>query len=454
MIKKGNIIAVILNLLCVMTGLWESVFLSDNLINHNLFVWFVTFSLIFTVIYDFENMIRPMSYFILSFFIFVWMRILLNSILKTSVITVGAGITDLNIQKTTLFLGITMCAMTTGVLVTESILNQRQKDILLAKSKIYISPVINALLVSSAIICFLLFLLDSIKKIEIMQAHDYLNVSENIMLLGVHFFRFGKYFLLLWILIGKSEKRIFVASTILLLASAGYLMRGARGYAICYFFLWLLLFIRRHKIKFINLMLIGFLLIILANSILEYRLGFSISSGVFDMVVKTLHSQGASVEPVFGAVNFKDTLLEVFPKNEILSRGDFGNYIDDVRGVNFEAGGFSTSFFAELYFIGMPGGILFAGLLSLCVGVMEHAFKCISRFPDKSNYYMILIFMTCPNLIYFARSNIRDYIFKSLTSYMILTVLIYLACRKTGLIGTIGPGIKNTPEKGEGIYGL
>ncbi len=106
---------------------------------------------------------------------------------------------------------------------------------------------------------------------------------------------------------------------------------------------------------------------------------------------------------------------------------DFGIYVDRIRVTGFEAGGFGTSFFAEAFFAGFPVGILFAALFSVCVGIMEYAYKAVRKSSGAALYAQILLFMTTPNLIYFARSGLHDYIFKTLSTLAIIAVLWWTA---------------------------
>ena len=63
---------------------------------------------------------------------------------------------------------------------------------------------------------------------------------------------------------------------------------------------------------------------------------------------------------------------------------------------------------------------------------MEHAYKVGIRNKEKANYCDILLFMTCPNLVYFARSNIHDYVYKSLSTYVIIILLSFAAKQYLG----------------------
>lgn len=431
MIKDGNKISIYWNMACLCMGFLFYCFMLDSTFGFKFFVGMVTSCLIFTVLYNYKQIIRPMSYFILSFVVFVWSRILLNICFGTDIISIGNGINDINIHRTTYFLGILMCGMVAIAIVVTEIMNSSSKHFLLAKERICVNSWFSVLIVVLAIVFFILFLADSIAKINVIKTQNYLSVSESIMLEGYNYFRIGKYLLILWILVGKNEKRVYISSIILVIASCGYLMRGARGYAICYFFMWLLLYAREHKIRIISLLVVGLGLIMLANWIIEYRMGLQLTNGMADTIIKTLHSQGASIEPVFGALNFKKEILDIFPQNELLFRDDFGSYIDVARGVNFASGGFGTSFFAEVYVMGAPS-IIFVFMMAIGVGIMEYAYALSIKM--KNSYYELIIFLNCTNLIYFARSNIKNFPLRMITAYVMAFILISIARSGVGCL--------------------
>lgn len=414
------------NVIAIFFGSIE-LFSLESSILHIVFVCFASLALGSSILYDSKNLIRPQFFFVLSFFVFVWMRILLNIFFDTEVITTGNGITTANINRTSIYLGITMCFMCCVATVVGELLKRSKLKLLEGAPHIVIAPIFEKILILIAIVLFCIFLLDSYKKIGIINSHDYLMVSENIMLEGYKYFTFGKWVIILWILIGKDKNRFFIGSTILAVAAIGYLMRGARGYAICYIFMWLLFCAIKHRIKFTSLVLIGLGLIFLADFILSYRLGWSVASGFWNKIISTLNSQGASIENVFGSVVFKDELKQVFSIADIFSRSDYGNVVDRVRGTGFSMGGFGSSFFAEAFFIGFPIGFLFIILLATCVGTMEYAYQVIKRDESKANYAQILLFMTTPNLIYFGRSSMYDYIFKSIATIVIILFLQTIA---------------------------
>lgn len=422
-LHKGYLYIIELYLFSILTGLISFVFI-DNKFLHIIFVIITSIALISTIIYNRKNVIRPLTFLIISFFVFLWMRIILNIICGSSVISVGRGITDKNINIVTLYLGITECIICGLAIIISEYLSHKHIIIINRSSRVTTKQIwIQNILFLTALFFLFLFLYDSYRKMGIVRAHNYLNVSESILLMGYRYFTIGKWILLLWLIISKSENRFMIGSTVLVIASAGYLMRGSRGYAICYFFLWLMIYSIRHKIKIRYLILIGISLIFLANFILEYRLGWSVANGFKNVLFATLHQQGASIEPVFGSVIFKNEILKEFTKIDLFRTGIYGIIVDRVRDTGFDAGGFGSSFFAESYFLGFPFGLVFHALLALCVGIMEYAYNSIVKSKKSRPYAILLIFMTTPNLIYIARSSIHDYIFKTISTLIIIMVL-------------------------------
>lgn len=422
-VRKGYLYIIELYLFSILVGLISFMFIDNNFL-HTIYVTVTSIALISTIIYNRKNVIRPLTFLIISFLAFLWMRIVLNVIYGSSVISVGKGITDRNINIVTLYLGITGCTICGLAIIISEYFSHKHITIIKKHSKVTTNQIwIHRTLFFMALAFFALFLYDSYKKMGIVRTHNYLNVSENILLMGYRYFTIGKWILLLWLVISKNKNRFMIGSTVLVIASAGYLMRGARGYAICYFFLWLMIYSIKHKIKIRYLVVIGISLIFLANFILEYRLGWSVANGFRNVIFSTLHQQGASIEPVFGSVIFKDEILKEFSKIDLFKTGTYGVVVDRVRDTGFTSGGFGSSFFAESYFLGFPFGFIFHVLLALCVGIMEYAYNIIMKSKKNKPYAMLLIFMTTPNLIYVGRSSLHDYIFKTISTLIIIVIL-------------------------------
>jgi hypothetical protein len=390
---------------------------------HILYVAFVSFTLIATVLQDEKNVIRPFSYLILSFFVFVWMRYILNLLFGTEVISIGQGITDANVNLVAIYLGWAMNLICVTCLIVEGTLTHIDGVFIKSHRRLVIPRWAETMLVVLALCFFAMFLLDSVRKITVINSRDYLAVSETIMVQGYRLFSMGKYLIILWILFGTHKDRFFWGSTILMVSGVGYLMRGARGYAIMYIFMWLMFFSFRHKIKLVWLFTLGLALIYLANFILSYRLGWSVASGFKNILISTLNSQGASIEPVFGSVIFKKEISKYFEIYELFTRYDFGIIVDRVRGTGFTMGGFGSSFFAEAFFMGIPLGIIMMMVAGGCAGALEYAYKLVKKSNGRMEYAQMLLFMTIPNLIYLGRSSVKDFVIKTVVTIVILGLL-------------------------------
>ena len=202
-------------------------------------------------------------------------------------------------------------------------------------------------------------------------------------------------------------------------------------------FLWLLFYSQKRKIKLVFLLIIGVGLLYLANFILSYRMGLSVASGSINIIKSVLYQQGASVEPVFGSVIFRDQIKEYFSPIDLFLRNDFGIFVDRLRGVPWVSGGFGSSFFAESYFWGFPLNIVFLVIVGMCVGFVECAFRISSKkyrikklletdtdVPVYSaEFANIILFMTIPNLVYLGRSSLKDFMIKTIMVVAILAII-------------------------------
>lgn len=427
--KKCCILSI--NGLSILLGLILSLNGTNELLR-NVYILGVFVSLAIVVFSQKDDLMRPMSYLIISFVIFLWARPLLATFKDISIISAGNGITDRNITETILFLGIMQ-----NIIIIISVLFAPVYDkviVVINKERKYkFGKDIEIIVFAVSAVFLLIFLGDSIIKIPVILQNNYLAISENILLDGYVYFRIGKLAILVWVIFGTKENRFEIATTLLFVATIGFLIRGARGYFISYFFLWFLFFAKNRKIKILPLCLIAVGLILLANFVLFYRMGWTVSAGVFDTIIDTLYSQGASIEPVFGSMHFTSEIGQMFPKAELLFRYDFGNFIDQARGVAFVSGGFGDSFFAELYFLGLPFATAFLTGISFCVGFLEKVYFEAKKRGTYKNNFNLLLFMTMPNLIYFARGDIKDFIFKTLISLVFVFVLVNIKKKTTEL---------------------
>lgn len=431
MVSKKNRYILAIHALSILIGICL-VFNHSNQLLRNIYIIGVFLSLVVVVFSQKDNLLRPMSYLIISFVIFLWARPLLSTFKEINIISAGNGITSKNIVNTTVFLGITQ-SLIIIISILFSPIYEKVISAINKERKFKFDKDIEIAIFIIAAFFLLIFLGDSVLKIPVILENSYLAISENILLDGYIYFRIGKLVILAWVIFGVKENRFEIATTLLLVASLGYLIRGARGYFISYFFLWLLFYAKNRKIRIIPLFLMALGLILLANFILFYRMGWTNSFGVYDTVVSTLYSQGASIEPVFGSMHFTNEIGEIFPKAELLFRYDFGNFIDKARGVAFESGGFGDSFFAELYFLGFPFATIFLAGISFCVGLLEKSYFEAKKREEFKNNFNLMLFMTIPNLIYFARGDIKDFIFKTLISYIFIFVLVNIKKKTTNI---------------------
>ena len=429
MSKRHGEIVIALNLFSLIVGIVNLLMLESEIV-HTLYIVIVSVTLLGTIVVKEKTWIRPYSYMILSFVVFVWMRYVLNILVDTDIISIGNGINPLNTSLVAIYLGIAMNIISITSVVTEHVFVHRRIALFESQSRLTVPKFAENLVVVLAICFFLIFIIDSIKKVSIVNTAEYLQVSETLLMQGYVFFTLGKQLLLLWILFGKDENRFFKASTILMVAGTGYLMRGARGYAIMYIFMWILFLSFRYHIKLFYLIFLGIGLIYLANFILSYRLGWSVADGFWNIIQSTLYSQGSSVEPVFGSVIFRDQILQKFSIGELFTRYDFGVIVDQIRGTGFERGGFGSSFFAEAFFMG-PYGFLVLVLAGICLGILERAYHIIRYAGSKCEYSQIILYMTIPNLIYLGRSSVKDFIFKTIAAIVIVLVLQDMASRNS-----------------------
>lgn len=436
MINKRDSYALILHMFGIALGFMGLV-LADSNSYHTIYVIAVSCILILTVIVDGSGWIKPYSFLVLSFFVFVWMRYIINIFDGSKIVSVGNGITNHNTNVVSIWLGMAMNIICMTAIISSRSFAHSMSGFFEGNSKLRIPEFAENMILMVAIAFFTIFLLDSIRKVSIVQMHDYLNISETVLTQGYRWFTLGKWSLLVWIILGRDDNRFFKGSTIMAIAGLGYLMRGARGYAIMYMFLWLLFYSQKKKIKIFSLAIIGVALLYLANFILSYRMGWSVASGLVNIIKSVLYQQGASVEPVFGTVIFRDVIRDSFSPIDLFLRNDYGIFVDRLRGVTWASGGFGSSFFAESYFLGFPFSIVFLIIAGMCAGFVECAYQ-ISRKGEvtkkvlgiekyiqmnSAEFANIILFMTIPNLVYLGRSSIKDFIIKTILVAVILTVM-------------------------------
>ncbi|WP_261885145.1 O-antigen polysaccharide polymerase Wzy family protein [Vibrio pomeroyi] len=379
-----------------------------------------------------ERLINPTTCFCLSVFVFLVSRPFLSLLMGDEVISIGLGITEENIIKATLFVMWSFYLIN----IFYCFFDKPAKFILNGMPDIKIKSYTwsNVFLLFSLFLSFL-FLKNSYFNYNVLSNNE--NYFSFISSLDFSYFRYffiSKYFLILYIVLSKSNKSLLISTSILFLSSLGFMAIGLRGYTIAYLFLFLLAYDVKYKIKLIPLIVLSLSLIILSASVLSFRLGFDVfeNDSYLSIILKTIAQQGATFEVVFGAVNFLDEINKCISYYDYFIQGiPFGDCVDVSRGVYFAEGGFASSFFAELVFF-WPILILIIPLFSFCLKLLSLSYDQILSSGSEKKSSILLVFFLLPNLVYFARSSVFDFIEKTIISifFILFISLVIKIIRK------------------------
>lgn len=438
MIKRSDTVKIVFFIMVILVGLINCILISSPLA-HIVFVLVTTIALMFSVVYKSVSWIDPYSLMVISFTVFVWIRYIIGLFFDFPIISAGIILNNESINLVAVYLGISMSIICISSLISSSLNSYFSfyiNAILKSKKKIAVCSTICNILLFIAFFFFVIFLANSFSKINMIISNDYFSINEGALLQGYRYFTIGKHFLILWLILRKDTDSFYFASALLAVCSVGYLVRGARGYAIMYFLMWILFYSLRHKIKLGSVVVIGLGIIFLANFILSYRLGWRIASGFWNIIIQTLYGQGASLETVYGAVMFKSELISQFnPINLLINIDDpvyYVSLLEKSRGINFSGGGFGSSFFAEVGLLFPPVGFLLMIIVGILEGILKRAYVEIKNNDMNSFYSQFLLFMTMPNLIYIARSSLKDFIFKAYISLFLCVVIQSCSVKHTG----------------------
>ncbi|WP_319928850.1 hypothetical protein [Xenorhabdus santafensis] len=244
---------------------------------------------------------------------------------------------------------------------------------------------------------------------------------------GLYWFVLAKYSYIVSLLLSKN-KNFILYSFLIFIASIGYILVGLRGYTIAYFFLLLFFFDFKYTLKIKHLLCIVILITTASSFILNYRIGIEVNKGFLEMIFNPMLQQGASFETVYGALKYKESLTACISYFDyFFSNKDIGSCIDNVRGVYFSEGGsFATSFYSEMIFFGVifGGGILF--LFSFVLSFVQVCYDQTINSSGSSSYsFKLILFLSIPNLIYFARSSIFDFIIKVIMVVCFIYLLLF-----------------------------
>lgn len=398
----------------------------NNILLIKAYIFIVTFLLIqfsFTV-----SLLSPSFLFVLSVFIFIWMRPFLFLFDYGELIYAGYPPTFEKLVNTYIYIGYSV-SIIIGTYFIFGRIARKTTNSLVNKPKLFISHYFT-----KSILCFGIFfglLFYSYQKASLIGLLSYLDLASSSEF-HKHFkyFFYAKFLFLIYIIFSKfSEKKFLLISIITFVFSIGFILVGMRGYTISYFFLALFFVGIFYKINMKLFVVLSVLLLLVAGITMEYRLGYSLYSGYGDMFVKTFESQGASFEVVYGAVNYMDSIRRCISVESYFKGESFGNCVDTARGVYFaEGGGFASSFFAEIYYFSIPIALILLVILGFIIRSLDTMYmKIKNNKQNDSNFYLfIYMFLLIPSLVFFARSSCLDLISKFFVLYGLLYILMNL----------------------------
>lgn len=358
----------------------------------------------------------------ISIFFFMWARPFLTLFFDKDIVEAGIVLGEDSVRKSVVILALGFIFIASGHFFSER-LTLRLSRALVEFPVFTLSRIASGFIIFLACCSGMFFLVKSYVVASKYMVGDYFAALESPEF-HAHIFTFfiAKNFLLLWGIFGKRPNRLLIISFIWVFFAIGFLMIGLRGYFFVYLFLFIFVYGLERRINYLFLMTLGLGSLISANILLEYRLGFEVASGVVDKISQTLHGQGASFEVLYGAVNFDKALRECLNStNEA-----FGICVDLARRINFVSGGFSTSFFAEAYYQGWVFYIFWCLLFGYLVRTLDGAVAFYKENRSTGGNHGGIIFVILailPNLVYFSRSNMYEFLFKFLQVAVVLVVM-------------------------------
>ncbi|WP_312491803.1 hypothetical protein [Pseudomonas cremoris] len=357
-----------------------------------------------------------------SIFFFMWARPFLTLFFDKDVVEAGIVLGESSVRKSIVILAFGFMFIALGYVFSQKISLKLARG--LAKVPMLTMPrLVSAIFIFLALCSGILFLAKSFALAQKYMVGDYFAALENPEF-HAHIFIFfiAKNLLLLWGLFGRYPGRLLIISFIWVFFALGFLMIGLRGYFFAYLFLFIFVYGLERRVNYFFLVGPGIGSLIFANIMLEYRLGFQVANGLIAKISQTLHGQGASFEVLYGAVNFDSAV------NDCLSSTtqSFGICVDQARSINFVSGGFSTSFFAEAYYQGWLFYIfwclLFGGLVRTLDGVVA-LYKENGSVPGNRGGVVFVVLSVLPNLVYFSRSNMHEFLMKFLQVAIVLVIM-------------------------------
>ncbi|MGH1472172.1 MAG: hypothetical protein ACRBCS_13355 [Cellvibrionaceae bacterium] len=384
-----------------------------------------------------KGVVTPVGLFILSLVIFILARAYFLVFLDVVIIEIGERITFYNVLLTVAHIAAGLAFIVFGYIV---FIPEKLKIQYFFSRNFRLSRFIISSILCVSVLLLLYFLKLSYDKYLILKTISYASAFE----LGtfhthlVYFF-LAKQLMLLWVFFSGNRNSFLLGSALLFLGSVGFILIGLRGYTIAYMFLFLYFMNERKKINIFLLVSVGLGLIYVAALVLEFRVGFKVFNGLAEIIPKTLYQQGASFEVVFGATVFPQELKSCISIFEYFSGKDFGLCVDRVRGIDWEFGGFASSFFAEAIYLGYIPYAFLCFVLGIALKYLDYLSQV--RFAALKNGHSIqfiglVLFATIPNLVYFARSSAFDLIAKVVSISLILICFAVIFSRRSK-VGTM-----------------
>lgn len=374
----------------------------------------------------------PSFLFVLSIFIFIWMRPFMSLFFDLQLVEAGNIPSEGDLINTVAYIGLVVSLIIFSYYINLNFAKQVStfyqgvnncKIMALNWSLKYLFYI--------SILLGILFLYFSYQKMGLLGTSSYFEItSENSFYEYLYLFFLAKQLMILYILFESDKSKNFILmSLILFIFSIGFILIGLRGYTIAYMFTFLFFLNLKYKINFLLLFLIALCLIYIAAIVIEFRLGYQIYDNFWEVLMMTFHSQGASFEVVYGSVNYQQELKQCINYIDYFKGMPFGDCVDKVRGVNFaEGGGFASAFFAEILYFSYLGVLIFSFFIGLIIVLLDELFLKLKNINVKEKTYFIslLFFLILPNLVYLGRSSAFDLIYKFIVSSIIIFIIINL----------------------------
>ncbi|WGE30132.1 O-antigen polysaccharide polymerase Wzy [Edwardsiella tarda] len=386
----------------------------------------ILFFLLFFSFFD-KVYFSPIFLFFISIFCFVLVRPVYEWVNHDwkKIVSIGLGVNGYNINVVVAFIMMQVSLITLSYVIT---LKQAQRLIYYIPLIKYHAKHLSKLLCISSVALGILFLYYSYGNMRLLiSGGDYFSFLSSFDARYFTLFFLAKYLIVLSILFSKNKDISLLLTFLLFIYSIGFILVGLRGYTIAYLFLTLCFISLRYKIKTIYVVLIAILILFVASYALSARLSMSLYNNYIDMIFSPILQQGASFEAVFGSVIFRGDLIKCIDYFQYFSNSlDFGECIDKVRGLGNMQGSFASSYFAEVSYLGLFIGIITNLLFGLALAIVQSIYEVVrfnfnaGRMSNKA--YLIILFLTIPNLIYFARSSAFDFIIKVLSLFFIVYI--------------------------------